>query len=75
MAERVLVVASDMSALYVDYVQCNNCETKMLVNLGEDVCPRCKREGVLMDIEQEVQNPFVDCDEMFGQYVFIEFVD
>ena len=47
----------------------------MLVNLGEDVCPRCKREGVLMDIEQEVQNPFVDCDEMFGQYVFIEFVD
>lgn len=31
-----------------DYVICCNCETEMLLDRGEDVCPVCKRIGTLM---------------------------
>ena len=41
-----------------DLVQCTWCGKRMLVNLGEDVCPACNTEGTLSWIEgcpQEVQ--------------------
>lgn len=38
-----------------DFVKCNNCENELYVEIGEDVCPKCKFEGSLRWV-------FVECD-------------
>ena len=35
-----------------DFVRCDNCEAMMLVPRGDDVCPRCKKQGCLSDLEE-----------------------
>ncbi|WPF70258.1 hypothetical protein BCVP_CDS0230 [Bacillus phage BC-VP] len=39
----------------MDKVKCNWCEKESLVNFDEDVCPHCKEDGYLMDIEQDIE--------------------
>lgn len=38
-----------------DLVKCCNCETKMLLPRGAEVCPKCKKEGCLSWIEDQPQ--------------------
>lgn len=32
---------------YCDFVECFNCGRRMLVDLGEDICPECDCKGTL----------------------------
>lgn len=41
--------------ILADLVRCNWCEWKGFVNRCTDTCPKCKKEGFLMDIEQDVE--------------------
>ena len=38
-----------------DYVRCNMCMTRMYVDQYTDVCPNCKTDGCLMDIEEDIK--------------------
>lgn len=39
-----------------DLVRCNNCGFMMFVNVGEDLCHHCSKEGCLSDIEQNIDD-------------------
>ena len=38
-----------------DHVFCNNCEKEMFVEVGTDVCPKCKYEGALRWVNDNIQ--------------------
>lgn len=38
-----------------DFVKCNNCDFKGLVEIGEDNCPQCKNEGMLSWVDERFQ--------------------
>ncbi|PHE64243.1 hypothetical protein COF68_05210 [Bacillus toyonensis] len=39
----------------MDNVKCNWCDNESLVEVGDEFCPQCGREGYLEDIEQEAE--------------------
>jgi len=47
---------------FADYVFCNNCETEMLVDVGEEVCPVCGNTGTMPWIDDRTPEVEVkDC--------------
>lgn len=40
--------------MYADHVICNFCGQESFVERDSDICPSCKTEGCLMDIEQDM---------------------
>lgn len=47
--------------MFKDHVKCCNCETELLVDLGEDKCPNCGFVGALAWVNPD--NPEVDTEE------------
>lgn len=52
-----------------DFVRCVNCGETMLVNLGEDTCPRCKKDALVW---VDSEHPEVSADELeeYGYIVY-----
>jgi DNA modification methylase len=51
-----------------DFIKCNNCDFKGLIEIGEDSCPQCKTEGMLSWVDerfQEVEDNF-DIDSVIN---------
>lgn len=46
--------------MLADHVKCNFCDTEIYVQLGEEVCPNCKKEGFLMWLDENQQEVEVD---------------
>jgi len=49
----------------VDNVHCNNCNTDLKVRLGNNTCPKCRKEGSLQWKENEPK-------EVFGTPYFVK---
>lgn len=47
-----------------DYVECMNCEAVMYVEIGEDICPKCDKDGTLSWIEGEPTEKDVADDQI-----------
>jgi RNA polymerase subunit RPABC4/transcription elongation factor Spt4 len=45
----------DENSMYQDHVKCNNCEWDGMVGRNSESCPGCGANGMLMDIEQDVE--------------------
>ena len=43
-----------------DFIKCSNCEYIGMVNIGEEKCPKCNQEGVLMWIDDNLQEVYED---------------
>lgn len=53
-----------------DLVKCNNCDTNMLLPCGADKCPKCKAEGCMSWINEEVQE--CNYDELIKRHYNIK---
>lgn len=42
-------------SVYADLVECTWCGAKMVINIGEDICPACHTEGYLAWIDGKPQ--------------------
>ena len=69
---KVLDMTTNERGVYVDFVACSNCGEIMLVNLGKEICPHCKKDGSLMweNKEQEVNYDYFE-EEYKNDYMLI----
>lgn len=59
---------TDKTAEFGDFVRCCHCDTVMIVDIGEDVCPVCGKCGNLMwedesELVQEVCTKYIEMCE------------
>lgn len=43
-----------------DLVRCCNCEKVMLVDIGEEICPECHKNGTMQWIDEEQEHNIVE---------------